>query len=131
MTALLMAHLNISKNSLKVMIILLFYKQKNGGSAKARNIGLKHATGRYITFLDADDLLDSNYLEEQLKFIEKNGPIITAGYRRIHKESNTTFMPRKSISYKGLLVGNDASCLTTMYDRNVIGDVYFPEDIEK
>lgn len=111
--------------------IKLFKTDKNGGSAKARNLGLNNATGKYITFLDSDDVLDSNYLEEQIKFIKRNGPIITAGYRRIHNKSNTPFYPRKSIDYKGLLVGNDASCLTTMYDKSIIGDVYFPENIMK
>lgn len=111
--------------------IKLLQCEKNSGSAVARNIGLKNASGRYITFLDADDLLDPNYLEEQVKFIEANGPIITAGYRRTASESNTNFISRKEIDYKGLLIGNDTSCLTTMYDREIIGDVFFPEDIQK
>ncbi|MCQ2815133.1 MAG: glycosyltransferase [Bacilli bacterium] len=119
---------NLIKNNLKIR---LFQTPKNGGSAVARNIGLKNASGRYITFLDADDLLDPNYLEEQVKFINDNGPIITAGYRRIHGESNTVFLPRESITFKGLLKGNDCSCLTTMYDREVVGDIFFPEDIKK
>ena len=55
---------------------------KNGGSAVARNIGLKHASGRYITFLDSDYLLDPNYLECHLEFIEDNWPLISVVYRR-------------------------------------------------
>ncbi len=121
----------IGEYSKKDPRIKLLQTGSNFGSARARNLGLKRATGKYITFLDADDLLDPNYLEEQVKFIKDNGPIVTAGYRRIHKESNTPFIPRKSIDFKGLLVGNDCSCLTTMYDREVIGDVFFPEDIQK
>lgn len=50
---------------------------KNGGSAVARNIGLKHAAGIYITFLDSDDILNPNYLEYQLDFIKDNGPLIS------------------------------------------------------
>lgn len=37
---------------------------KNGGTAVARNVGVRHVKGRYITFLDSDDLLDLNYLEK-------------------------------------------------------------------
>jgi len=37
--------------------------QKNGGTSSARNIGIEHATGEFITFLDADDSLEKNALE--------------------------------------------------------------------
>lgn len=118
-TELIKEHLNIK----------LFQCEKNSGSAVARNIGLNNASGRYITFLDADDLLDPNYLEEQVKFIKDNGPIITAGYRRMAENTTTNFIPRKEITYKQLLTGNDCSCLTTMYDREVVGNLLFPEDL--
>jgi len=111
--------------------IKLLQCEKNSGSAVARNIGLKNASGKYITFLDADDLLDPNYLEEQVKFIKENGPIITAGYRRMTKKTTTNFIPKKSITYKQLLTGNDCSCLTTMYDRELVGDILFPEDLQR
>ena len=100
---------------------------KNGGSAVARNIGLKHATGRYITFLDSDDLLDPNYLECQLDFIKDNGPLISAGYRRQAEHTCTDFYVPEETDYKKALKGNPLSCLTTMYDRSVIGDLYFDE----
>ena len=104
---------------------------KNGGSAIARNIGLKHATGRYITFLDSDDLLDPNYLEEQIKFIKDNGPIISAGYRRKTENTCTDYYVPNETDYKLALKGNPMSCLTTMYDREIIGDVYFPENMKR
>ena len=100
---------------------------KNGGSAVARNIGLKYATGRYITFLDSDDLLDPNYLECQLEFIKDNGPLISAGYRRQAEHTCTDFYVPEETDYKKALKGNPLSCLTTMYDRSVIGDLYFDE----
>lgn len=62
--------------------IIVLKTESNGGTAKARNIGLKIARGKYITFLDSDDLLDNNYLEEQLNFIKENGPLISSRYRR-------------------------------------------------
>lgn len=111
--------------------IVVFQTQKNGGSAVARNIGLKHATGRYITFLDSDDLLDPNYLECQLEFIKDNGPLISAGYRRQAEHTCTDFFVPEETDYKKALRGNPLSCLTTMYDREAIGDVFFDETYDR
>ena len=107
--------------------IIVLQTPKNGGSAVARNIALKHASGRYITFLDSDDLLDSNYLECQLDFIKDKGPLISAGYRRQAEHTCTDFYVPEKTDYKKALKGNPLSCLTTMYDRSVIGDLYFDE----
>ncbi|OAH24498.1 glycosyltransferase [Serratia marcescens] len=41
---------------------VIFTSQANGGIAHARNVGLRLATGRYLTFLDGDDLLSDDYL---------------------------------------------------------------------
>lgn len=45
--------------------------QENKGAASARNIGLKKATGKYITFLDADDLWLKTKIEKQIKILKK------------------------------------------------------------
>lgn len=111
--------------------VLVLQTPKNSGTAVARNIGLKSATGRYITFLDSDDSLDSNYLECQLSFMKDNGPLISAGYRRQAKHSCTNFYVPDCVDYKKALKGNPLSCLTTMYDKSVIGEVFFPEDIDR
>lgn len=111
--------------------ITVLQTPKNGGTAVARNVGLKHASGRYITFLDSDDFLDYNYLECQLEFIKEHGPLISTGYRRKAKRTCTDFFVPDEVDYKKALKGNPLSCLTTMYDRNVIGEVFFPEDIDR
>ncbi len=108
--------------------IKIVFSEKNGGSAVARNKGLSITSGRYITFLDADDTIDPTYLESQVEFILFNGPLITAGYRRDNDGKISTFIPRESITFKAALKGNDMSCLTTMYDKEVIGDIKFHED---
>ncbi len=44
-----------------------YYKQENKGQCAASNFGLSKATGEYIKFFDADDLMNAHHLEAQLK----------------------------------------------------------------
>lgn len=111
--------------------VIVFKTTKNSGTSVARNIGLRHASGRYITFLDSDDLLDHNYLSCQLDFMKEHGPLISAGYRRKAEHTCTDFYVPDSVDYKKALKGNPLSCLTTMYDKDVVGEALFPEDIDR
>lgn len=52
--------------------IRLIRQPENGGAARARNRGLEEAKGRYIAYLDADDLWEPEKLQHQLLFMEKN-----------------------------------------------------------
>lgn len=46
--------------------------QENGGQSVARNVGVEHATGKYLYFMDSDDLLETNAIEKLVTFAEKN-----------------------------------------------------------
>ena len=46
--------------------------QKNNGPGEARNNGIMHSTGKYIAFLDSDDIWLSDKLQEQINFMEEN-----------------------------------------------------------
>ena len=118
----------LAKNEPRIIVL---QTPKNGGSAVARNTALKRANGRYITFLDSDDLLDPNYLECQLDFIKNNGPLISSGYRRKAERTCSDFYVPDETDYKKALRGNPLSCLTTMYDRESIGNVYFDETYDR
>ena len=63
------ATLNIAKRYEKKGVIVL--SQENKGASTARNLGLKHANGEYIQFLDADDLLHRRKLEAQIGSLER------------------------------------------------------------
>lgn len=51
---------------------ILVLSKENGGQASARNLGLKYATGKYVNFLDSDDYLSNNTLEEVYNFFENH-----------------------------------------------------------
>lgn len=61
--------------------IRLIKKKKNEGAALTRNRGIKEAKGRYIAFLDADDVWKSVKLEKQMSFMEKeNAGFVFSAY---------------------------------------------------
>ncbi|WP_215226791.1 glycosyltransferase family 2 protein [Echinicola shivajiensis] len=54
------------------------FRQKNNGACHARNLGIEKCKGKYIQFLDADDLLDSKKIESQVRELEKEGEAVLA-----------------------------------------------------
>ena len=58
---------------------ITYYKKKNGGASSARNYGVLHARGNYISFLDADDALLPNFLEEALSILIEEGADFVIG----------------------------------------------------
>lgn len=58
----------IAQNS-KIRLIKISHK----GVSEARNIGIREASGRFLTFLDSDDIWLENKLEKQINFIKENG----------------------------------------------------------
>lgn len=106
--------------------------KKNLGPGGARNIGLKKTSGKYVTFIDSDDLWDNNFLEKSFEAIKFNNcGIVFSGYRRylVYQDKYLSdFLPTKQVTYKSILRGSDISCLTSLVDAKYINnDTLFGE----
>lgn len=62
--------------------------QKNAGAAKARLAGIRRATGEYLTFVDADDTIDSTMLEYLLKLLQTTESQIACCQYRLFNEKS-------------------------------------------
>lgn len=77
--------------------------QENQGVGKTKNIGIKSAKCEYISFLDSDDFISNDYLEELYKLIKNNDADISCCNFKIYSENRLNFdMPfaNKSCVYK-------------------------------
>ena len=70
-------------------------RQKNQGAAGARNLGLKKASGEYVTFIDSDDEVKKTHIEDLWKSLEKDqrNALSVCGYvyRRLRMQTEKNF----------------------------------------
>lgn len=102
---------------------------ENCGAAVARNHGLDAAKGRYITFLDTDDLWRPEKLSRQLEFMSEHDSTLSfTGYSRVSKAGALIVKigARRRVEYPDLLKRNVIGCLTVMYDSTRLGKVPMP-----
>lgn len=111
--------------------ISFFGLTENLGSAIARNTAINMAKGRYIAFLDSDDIWFPEKLEKQLRFMQENNIAFSfTEYMRIKgdgTELNANIKAPRSIGYEGLLKHCVIGCLTVMLDKEKIGKVHMIE----
>lgn len=115
-----------TKKNKRIKIIPL---ESNHGPGDARNKAIEVAQGRYITFLDSDDLWIPEKLEKQLSFMEDNNLSFSyASYFLIDEEDNDigSFHTLPKITYHSMLKTCSVGCLTAMYDSKKLGKMYMP-----
>ena len=70
-----------------------YFEQENLGISAARNTGIVHSNGEFITFIDGDDFVDPNYLEELYHAALKNdSEIVVASYKEFNEEDNNYYI---------------------------------------
>lgn len=110
--------------------IKLYSLPKNQGVANARNTALQNAVGRYIAFLDSDDMWLPEKLEKQIGFMKINNYVFTYHqYRHFasrDKVGKIVNIPLK-LGYKEALKGNSMGCLTVCLDKSKIKPFLMPQ----
>ena len=105
--------------------IKYFYNSTNKGSAFSRNLALQNAKGKWIAFLDSDDLWLPEKLEKQIEFMTKNNFHFSyTNYCEIDENSKETgilITGPKVITNNLMKAYCWPGCLTVMYDAEKVG----------
>lgn len=108
--------------------------EKNRGAAITRNNALKIARGRWIAFLDSDDLWLPEKLEKQIRFMAENGYAFSYHeYTEISESGEDLGVyvsGKKSVGKFGMYACCWPGCLTVMYDAQKIGLIQI-NDVKK
>lgn len=104
---------------------------ENGGPAAARNAALRRAKGRYIAFLDSDDLWVPEKLEKQIAFMQQSGEVFTCtAYDQMDEQGRSLHVrciPPLQTDYRTCLrLSNPIGNLTVMYDQQALGRYQVP-----
>lgn len=109
--------------------IKLIRLEQNSGAAVARNSGIEMASGRYIAFLDSDDLWLPEKLAQQIRFMQSHN--VAFSYSQVERmnaagESLGVGRIPDKVCYHQLLKTNVIVCSSAMYDTEKLGKVFMP-----
>ena len=107
--------------------VKLIRQPRNGGPALARQAAIEQAQGRFVAFLDSDDLWLPAKLERQIAFAREHRAALSyTGFRRINEDGSITgrlFTVPPSLTYGQLLKNTSIATLTAMIDRDISGPI--------
>lgn len=107
--------------------IKLFKLEKNSGNGFARNVALEKIVGKYIAYLDADDLWFPMKLEKQIQFLKENNLHFTFSFYDCIDEEGNSLNRRVeapiNLTYDQLFFCNYVGNLTAIYDADYFGKI--------
>lgn len=110
--------------------IKLLVPDTHNGIAKTRNLSISRAKGRFIAFLDSDDLWTENKLDTQVKFMTDNNiGFCYSDYELIDdngRKRNKIIKNAGIMGYKDYAKNTIIGCSTVMLDRDIVGDTRMP-----
>ena len=115
----------------------------NGGVSHARNVGLDHAKGEYMTFIDADDQIQNNYLENLWRCAVANGAdLVISGIQKVDENGTVlqTILPcRQGICPMNALMEDFAQeqldtgiygyCVAKLFPQRLVSQIRFDETL--
>lgn len=104
--------------------IMILHNDSNKGVAYTRNVGIKQARGKYIAFLDADDLWLPTKLSEQIKLLNSTADIVYAYYYRQTTTGKKLVKTPVKTCFKAMLKSNYIGNLTGIYNAKKLGKQY-------
>jgi teichuronic acid biosynthesis glycosyltransferase TuaG len=117
----------IQKTETRIQLVI---QPKNVGPAVTRNNGISLAQGKYLTFLDADDLWFPDFIQNSITSIQQTKvPFVFSSYRRADESLNfvySDFIVPLKVTYTDILKSNSISCLTAFLDVAALGKKFMP-----
>lgn len=121
----------VEKVARKDARIKLIKQARNAGVALARNAAIRLARGRYIAFLDSDDIWHRQKLEKHIAFMKaRKAKLSYTAYSKIDADhagevgSQRTLSVPARVAYDELLMSNVIGCSTAIYDAQRIAKQY-------
>lgn len=101
--------------------VRIFCNRRNLGAGLSRNHGIKKSRGKFITFIDADDIWAKNKIREQVKFIEKNNfDFVCCNYKKKFRDKIIMVNSKFRITYQDLLKSCTIGLSTVMLRKELV-----------